>query len=76
MTREKGQMTDDTVYSKAVGRMSTQDVHWIREHHGLVRYTEAEAEQCLAAHAGAIEDAMIERGWELLEEHIKEEKDQ
>ena len=74
MTREKGQMTDDTVYSKAVGRMSTQDVHWIREHHGLVRYTEAEAEQCLAAHAGAIEDAMIERGWAVISACIEEEE--
>ena len=69
-------MTDDTVYSKAVAHMSTQEVHWIRKHHGLVRFTEDEAEQFLAVHANTINEAMIDRGWEVLEEQIEEEKNQ
>jgi hypothetical protein len=58
----------------AMVEWQSEDIHEYREQKGLPLWTEAEAEEFLAAHAGAVEDAMIERGWEVLEEHIEEEE--
>ena len=58
----------------AMTEWQSEDIHAYREQKGLPLWTEAEAEEFLAAHAGAIEDAMIERGWAVISACIEEEE--
>jgi hypothetical protein len=59
----------------AMTEWKSEDIQAYRAQQGLSLWTEAEAKEFLAAHAEAIEDAMIERGWAVISACIEEEEE-